>query len=93
LGIHSTLLIEDYRAEKSCKLVGNVYLCRKISAKLTLKWSPQQIAGWLMREHPDDEDKRVSDDTIYRSLFAQTRGVPKKELLVRLRATRSLRRP
>jgi hypothetical protein len=46
-----------------------------------------------MREHPDDEDKRVSDDTIYRSLFAQTRGVPKKELLEHLRAARSLRRP
>jgi IS30 family transposase len=31
-----------------------------ISANLTRKWSPQQIAGWLMREHPDDESKRVS---------------------------------
>ena len=45
---------------KPCKLEGNVYLCRAISAKLTRKWSPQQIAGWLMREHPNEEDKRVS---------------------------------
>jgi IS30 family transposase len=59
---------------KPCKLAGNVYLCRAISAKLIRKWSPQQIAGWLMREHPDDEDKRVSHETIYRSLFIQTRG-------------------
>ena len=77
---------------KPCKLEGNVYLCRAISAKLTRKWSPQQIAGWLMREHPDEEDKRVSHETIYRSLFIQTRGVLKKELLAHLRATRSIRR-
>ena len=45
-----------------------------------------------MREHPDDENKRVSHETIYRSLFIQTRGVLKKELLTHLRATRSIRR-
>ncbi len=77
---------------KPCKLAGNKYLCRAISAKLTRKWSPQQIAGWLMREHPDDAHKRVSHETIYRSLFIQTRGVLKKELLTHLRATRSIRR-
>lgn len=77
---------------KPCKLAGNDYLCRIISAKLIRKWSPQQIAGWLMREHPDDEDKRVSHETIYRSLLIQTRGVLKKELQAHLRATRSIRR-
>ena len=77
---------------KPCKLEGNVYLCRAISAKLKRNWSPQQIAGWLMREHPDDEGKRISHETIYRSLFIQTRGVLKKELLAHLRATRSIRR-
>jgi len=77
---------------KLCKLNGNAYLCREISAKLIRKWSPQQIAGWLMREHPDDESKRVSHETIYRSLFIQTRGVLKKELLAYLRATRAIRR-
>ncbi len=77
---------------KLCKLAGNDYLCRAISAKLRRKWSPQQIAGWLMREHPNEEGKRVSHETIYRSLFIQTRGVLKKELLTHLRATRSIRR-
>jgi hypothetical protein len=64
---------KDYRAARSdakawgrahrpkpCKLIGNDYLCRMISAKLHRKWSPQQIAGWLMREHPDEEDKRIA---------------------------------
>ena len=77
---------------KPCKLVGNDYLCRVISTKLRRKWSPQQIAGWLMREHPDEEGQRVSHETIYRSLFIQTRGVLKKELLAHLRAKRSIRR-
>jgi IS30 family transposase len=77
---------------KPCKLVGNDYLCRMISTKLHRKWSPQQIAGWLMREHPNDGDKRISHETIYRSLFIQTRGVLKKELQAHLRATRSIRR-
>ena len=77
---------------KPCKLVGNDYLCRMISTKLHRKWSPQQIAGWLMCEHPDNEDKRISHETIYRSLFIQTRGVLKKELQAYLRATRSIRR-
>ncbi len=45
-----------------------------------------------MRAHPDDESRRVSHETIYRSLFIQTRGVLKKELLAHLRATRSIRR-
>ena len=77
---------------KLCKMAGNAYLCRAISTKLIRMWSPQQIAGWLMREHPDDENKRVSHETIYRSLFIQNRGVLKKELLAHLRATRAIRR-
>ena len=77
---------------KLCKLVGNDYLCRMISIKLHRKWSPQQIAGWLMRKHPDEENKRISHETIYRSLFIQTRGVLKKELQAYLRSGRSIRR-
>lgn len=42
------------------------------------KWSPQQIAGWLKRQHPDEEQHRVSNEAIYRSLYVQTRGVIKK---------------
>ena len=80
------------RRPKPCKLACRPALCRTVSVKLELKWSPQQIAGWLKREHPDDEHRRVSHETIYRSLFIQTRGVLKKELLAHLRATRAIRR-
>ena len=80
------------RRPKPCKFACRPALCRTVSVKLELKWSPQQIAGWLKREHPDDEHRRVSHETIYRSLFIQTRGVLKKELLAHLRATRAIRR-
>ena len=77
---------------KSCKLSFNAPLCHWISLKLRLKWSPEQIAGWLKREHPDEEQSRVSHETIYRSLYVQTRGVLKKELQECLRSPRAIRR-
>ena len=40
----------------------------------------------------DGPSKQVSDETIYRSLFIQARGVLKKELLEHLRAKRTVRR-
>ena len=77
---------------KACKLSFNEGLCRFIARKLRLKWSPQQIAGWLMRRHPNEEHERVSHETIYRSLYVQTRGVLKKELQQCLRSPRAIRR-
>ena len=80
------------RRPKACKLSFNEPLCRFIARKLRLKWSPQQIAGGLMRRHPGEEQERVSHETIYRSLYVQTRGVLKKELQQCLRSPRAIRR-
>lgn len=77
---------------KPCKLACNRSLARTLSRKLQLDWSPQQIAGWLKRQHPGEEHNQVSHETIYRSLFVQARGVLKKELLAHLRARRTIRR-
>ena len=57
-----------------------------------MKWSPQQIAGWLKRKNSADEDCRVSHETIYRTLYVQTRGALKRELLQCLRTKRVMRR-
>jgi IS30 family transposase len=57
-----------------------------------VEWSPEQIAGWLKREFPDQGMMRVSHETIYRSLFIQARGVLKKELIDHLRSRRMMRR-
>lgn len=77
---------------KPCKLACHPELCRTVSAKLLLHWSPEQIAGWLQREHDGEADRQVSHETIYRSLFVQTRGVLKKELMQYLRSRRTIRR-
>ncbi len=77
---------------KRCKLARHRPLAKVVAAKLTQQWSPQQIAGWLKRQHPYREDERVSHETIYRSLYIQTRGVLKKELQECLRTKRAIRR-
>jgi IS30 family transposase len=80
------------RRPKYCKLETNSRLRQAVAGKLRLDWSPEQIAGWLKRTHPEDGCNQVSHETIYRSLFVQTRGVLKKELLRHLRSRRTMRR-
>jgi IS30 family transposase len=63
-----------------------------VAAKLLAKWSPAQIAGWLVNEYPDNPRMHVSHETIYRSLFVQARGVLKRELTAHLRTRRPMRR-
>jgi IS30 family transposase len=77
---------------KPCKLAENPELARIVADKLRLLWSPEQIAGWLAHTYPSDESRNVSHETIYRSLFIQTRGALRKELLQYLRRTRGMRR-
>jgi IS30 family transposase len=55
-------------------------------------WSPEQIAGWLICTHPDDQNNQVSHETIYKSLFIQACGALKREFLHHLRRTRVMRR-
>lgn len=80
------------RRPKVCKLVQNRALARCVANKLRAAWSPEQIAGWLKRAYPKDENYQVSHETIYRTLFIQARGALKKELLQHLRRTRGMRR-
>ena len=78
---------------RASKLVSCPRLRAVVEAKLELRWSPQQISGWLVREFPDDPEMRVSHETIYLSLFVQSRGALRKELTRYLRTQRSRRRP
>lgn len=95
----------DYRAAKAdknawlnalrpkrCKLAIYPKLAVITEKKLILKWSPEQIAGWLKKTYPNDDSMNVSHETIYRSLFIQARGVLKKELQQLLRSKRTIRR-
>jgi IS30 family transposase len=77
---------------KPCKLAINRALARLVAKKLQLLWSPEQIAGWLQCTYPEDGSYQVSRETIYRSLFIQSRGALKKELLQHLGSKRGMRR-
>jgi IS30 family transposase len=60
-------------------------LCRRLS--------PEQIAGRLRRRFPDEPEMWVSTETIYQSLYVQSRGALRRELTRYLRTGRALRKP
>ena len=80
------------RRPKRCKLAVHPVLARRVAKKLRRHWSPEQIAGWLKDRYPDATGSQVSHETIYRTLYIQSRGALKKELLAHLRRTRAMRR-
>ncbi|QZA79389.1 IS30 family transposase [Deefgea tanakiae] len=77
---------------KQCRLATNSTLQSIVAEKLQLDWAPQQIAGWLKRQYPQNTDLQISHETIYRSLYIQARAVLKKELIKHLRSRRVMRR-
>ena len=81
------------RRPKVAKLAACARLRAVVEAKLELRWSPQQISGWLVGEFPHDPEMRVSHETIYLSLFVQARGALRKELTRYLRSKHTTRRP
>jgi IS30 family transposase len=78
---------------KAARLAADPLLRMIVSDKLAKKWSPEQIAGWLARRYPDRTEMRVSHETIYRSLFVQSRGALRREMTRHLRSGRGVRRP
>jgi IS30 family transposase len=80
------------RRPKRCLLAKNLQLQRLVAGKLKEDWAPQQIAGWLKAEYPENPELWVSHETIYRSLFVQARGALKRELIGHLRSKRRIRR-
>lgn len=75
-----------------CKLARNHRLRELVEAKLVEDWSPQQIAGWLVAEYPDEPELRVSHETIYLTLFVQARGALGRDLTAHLRTGQVIRR-
>jgi hypothetical protein len=77
---------------KACRLATHPQLRRVVARLLQRNWSPQQIAGRVRLNQPEDEAFCVSHKTIYRSLFVQVRGVLKKALIEHLRTHCPIRR-
>ena len=84
--------MQSAKRPQDCKLATNGRLRRVVAGKLRADWSPEQVSGWLRRKYGEDATMQVSHETIYRSLFIQTRGVLRQELLKHLRSRRTMRR-
>jgi transposase, IS30 family len=83
---------ERARRPKSTKLSLSARLLGEVEAGLERCWSPQQISARLKLEHPDDREMRISHETIYQSLFVQSRGELRRQLSANLRSGRGRRR-
>ena len=81
------------RGPRGAKLAVCLRLRGEVAARLRRRDSPEQIAGRLKIDFPDDPEMRVSAETIYQSLYVQGRGGLRRELTKHLRTGRSTRRP
>ena len=78
---------------KPGKLARVPRLREEVEAGLRRRWSPQQISARLRADYLDDEEMRISHETIYQSLYIQSRGELRRQLTENLRTKRTKRRP
>jgi len=83
--------IKRSKRPKPLLLAENAELRRAVTKMLESDWSPEQISGWLRTLSPDGKKMCVSHETIYKSLFIQTRSVFREELKKHLRTKRMFR--
>jgi IS30 family transposase len=81
------------RRPKPTKLATNLVLRGEVQTRLQRNHSPEQIARRLREDFPEDEEMRVSPETIYRSIYVQGRGGLRRELVKHLRTGRVQRKP
>jgi transposase, IS30 family len=92
-GMAQTHADRGRRGPRNAKLSSNLRLRREVQARLERHDSPEQIAGRLKIDFPDEPEMWVSAETIYQSLYIQARGGLKRELTAHLRTGRSMRKP
>jgi transposase, IS30 family len=78
---------------KPSKLAQSARLRSAVTEMLESRFSPQQISARLRLEHPDDPEMRIAAETIYQSLYVQSRGRFRKDLTRYLRTGRQQRKP
>jgi transposase, IS30 family len=81
------------RRPKPSKLAANPRLRGRVQSLLDNRYSPDQVAGRLALENPDDKQMQISPESIYQSLFVYPRGELTRELTASLRSGRTQRRP
>ena len=84
---------EEARRPQDSKIDTTPALKARIWEDLGKNYSPEQIAGRLRHDFPDDPDMTVHHETIYRFLYLQPRGELKRQVAAALRSGRATRRP
>jgi IS30 family transposase len=79
---------ERARRPKTRKLAGSARLLAEVERGLVEGWSPEQISARLRSDFPDDLEMRISHETIYLSLYVQSRGELRRQLAAHLRTGR-----
>ena len=74
------------------KLSANPKLAATVIELLDSDHSPKQISARIRLQNPDNKAMQISPESIYRSLYIQSRGALKKELCQHLRTGRTKRR-
>lgn len=92
-GMAQTHADRGRRGPRAAKLATNLRLRREVQDRLERHDSPEQIAGRLKIDFPDEPEMWVSAETIYQSLYIQARGGLKRELTAYLRTGRVMRKP
>jgi IS30 family transposase len=70
----------DRRRPKARKLQANPTLLAEVLRRLRQRHSPEQIAGRLREDFPDDPEMWVSHETIYQAMYVQPRGELAKQV-------------
>jgi IS30 family transposase len=78
---------------KPRRLEDNPALLAEVVARLEQRHSPEQIAGRLREDFPDDPEMWVSHETIYQALYVQPRGELARLVKAALRTGRTQRKP
>ncbi len=81
------------RRPKEGKLLTPGPLRDYVGQRLAKRWSPEQISRRLPKDFAEDQDMRVSTETIYQAIYVQARGGLKRELVSTLRQGQLVRRP
>ena len=87
------IAFEAARRPQDSKIESNPVLRARIVADLGEKYSPEQIAGRLRGDFPDEPAMNVDHETIYRWIYLQPRGELKREVTAALRSGRAVRQP
>lgn len=78
---------------QAAKLDADPVLRERVLRDLGRKYSPEQIAGRLREDFPNDPDMNIHHETIYRWVYLQARGTLRREVKAALRSGRARRVP